>query len=158
MHRWLNAYHVLRLWYGEGTSYREIEGNYLPRIEGRERVRPLAVLYAGTPIGYLQDYPVSQDEQYARLVGVENSVGIDLFIGEKEYLHGGHILKRSLAEYVFPDPALAVCVIGPEPNNTPAIGAYENAGFRFFKTIQAPGEPEYLMRLGSEDLERGSDG
>lgn len=160
MHRWLNAPHVLRWWGGEETSYREVEVKYLPRIEGREPVRPFAILHAGIPIGYIQDYPVSHDEQYARLVGVENSVGIDLFIGEKTYLYRGlgeHILKGFLAEYVFSNPDVAVCVIEPEPNNSPAIRAYEKAGFRFFKTIHVPGdpEPEHLMRLDREDFEEG---
>jgi hypothetical protein len=35
--------------------------------------------------------------------------------------------------------------------------AYEKAGFRFFKTIQVPGEPEpeYLMRLTRGEFEGG---
>lgn len=162
MHRWLNAAHVIRWWYGEGTSYREIEEKYLPRIEGREAVRPYAILIRGTPIGYIQGYPISDedDEEYARLVDVEASAGIDLFIGEEGYLHKGlgrHILERFLTEDIFSDPEVEVCVIGPEPNNTSAIRAYEKAGFRYFKTIQVPGEPEpeYLMRLTRREFEGG---
>lgn len=51
---------------------------------------------------------------------------------------------------------MKACVIGPEPKNTAAIRVYEKAGFRFFKTIQVPTEPEpeYLMKLIPEEFER----
>ncbi len=160
MHRWLNAPHVRRWWYAEGTSYAEIEEHYLPAIEGREATKPFLILHRGKPIGYVQSYRISaeDDETYASLVDVEDSAGVDLFIGEPQYLHrdlGLHLIRRFLSEQVFSDPTIAVCVIGPEPKNIAAIRAYEKAGFRFFKTIQVPGEPEpeYLMRLSRGEFE-----
>jgi RimJ/RimL family protein N-acetyltransferase len=41
------------------------------------------------------------------------------------------------------------CIVDPEPKNLIAIKAYENAGFRYLKTIQIPEEeePEYLMEI-----------
>ena len=161
MHRWLNAPHVARWWYDEVGPSEEIEAKYRPRIENREAVRPYVILHKGTPIGYIQGYPISNedDEEYARLVGVENAAGVDLFIGEEGYLHEGlgpHILERFLAEDVFSKPGIEVCVIGPEPANAAAIRAYEKAGFRFFKIIHVPGEPEpeYLMKLSRTEFER----
>jgi RimJ/RimL family protein N-acetyltransferase len=49
---------------------------------------------------------------------------------------------------------VASCVIGPEPKNAAAIRAYAKAGFRHWKTIQQPDEPEpeWLMRLAKGDL------
>ena len=160
MHRWLNAPHVRRWWYAEGTSYAEIEEHYLPAIEGREATKPFLILHRGKPIGYIQSYRISakDDETYASLVDVENSAGVDLFIGDPEYLHRGlgrHVIRRFLSEHVFSEARIAVCVIGPEPENIAAIRAYQQAGFRFFKTIQVPGEPEleYLMRLSRGEFE-----
>ena len=162
MHRWLNAPHVRRWWYAEGTSYAEIEDHYLPAIEGRDSAKPFVILHGSKPIGYVQSYRISteDDEEYARLVDVENSAGVDLFIGEAEYLYQGlgrHVIRSFLSEHVFSDPEIATCVIGPEPENIAAIRAYEKAGFRFFKTIQVPGEPEpeYLMKLTREEFDRG---
>lgn len=42
-----------------------------------------------------------------------------------------------------------------EPKTAAAIKAYEKAGFRYFKKIQVPGEPEpeYLMKLTREEFE-----
>ena len=154
MRRWLNTAHVRRWWYAEGTSNTEIEEHYLPAIEGREATKLFLILYESEPIGFIQSYRISaeDDKTYAGLVDVEGSAGVDLFIGEAEYLYRGlgrHVTRRFLSEHVFIDPDVEVCVIGPEPKNIAAIGAYEKAGFRFFKTIQVPGEPEpeYLMRL-----------
>lgn len=157
MHRWLNTPHVARWWYGEDASWSGIEERYDPRMERRDPVESYLILHGDKPIGYVQSYLVSHDEEYASLVGVEDSAGVDLFIGEVEYLYrglGGKVLRRFLAEVVFRDKGARVCVIGPEPKNVAAIRAYEKAGFRYFKTIQVPGEPEpeYLMRIGREEV------
>lgn len=158
MHRWLNTPHVRRWWYAEGTSYGEIEAEYLPLIEGRDAAKPFVILHGEKPIDYIQSYPIADDEEYANLVDVQDSAGLDLFIGKTEYLHRGlgrHILRRFLAEQVFSSPDIDVCVIGPEPKNTAAIRSYEKAGFRYFKTIQVPKEPEpeYLMKLTRGEFE-----
>jgi len=160
MHRWLNAPHVRRWWYAEGNSYGEIEEHYLPAIESREATKPYVILHKEKPIGYVQSYLNSDDADYASLVDVEDSAGVDLFIGEPEYLYrglGSHVIRRFLSEQVFSDPEIKVCVIGPEPKNGAAIRAYEKAGFRYFKTIQVPEEPEpeYLMKLAREEFEGG---
>jgi RimJ/RimL family protein N-acetyltransferase len=155
MHCWLNAPHVARWWYGDDISWRGIEEHYIPYIEGREPVEAYLILHDDEPIGYVQAYPISHDEEYARLVGVEDSAGVDMFIGEAEYLYRGlgcKILRCFLAEAVFREGGVRVCVIGPEPGNVAAIRAYEKAGFRYFKTIQVPEEPEYLMRIEREEV------
>lgn len=125
-------------------------------------VRPFVILYEERPVGFIQCYPIcaEDDETYASLVDVENSAGVDLFIGEPERLYrglGSHVIRRFLSTCVFPDPEIEVCVIGPEPKNAAAIRAYEKAGFRFFKTVRVPGEPEpeYLMKLTKQEFEGG---
>lgn len=161
MHLWLNAPHVRRRWYEEGTSYQEIEEGYLPRIDGREAPRPFVILHKDKAIGYIQSYLIS-DEGYASLVEVEDSAGVELFVGETEYLYrtlGKHIVRSFLFEHVFSDLGIAVCVTGPdvtgpEPKNAAAIRAYEKAGFRYYKSTHVPGEPEDLMMLGREEFER----
>lgn len=156
MHRWLNAPHVAR-WYGEDTSLRGIEEKYSPRIEDRDPLEPYLILYEDSPIGYIQTYPIFHDKGYARLVDVEDSAGVDLFIGDEDYLYrglGSHILRRFLGEVVFENERVKTCVIGPETTNTAAIRAYEKAGFRYFKKIQVPGEPEpeHLMWMSREEF------
>ena len=158
VHRWLVSPHVARWWRSAAYTRQKVEEEYLPYIDGREPVEPFLILHERTPIGYVQGYRISHDREYATLVDVEDSAGLDLFIGEAKYLYRGlgePILRRFLAEHVFSDPAVGACVIGPEPENAAAIRAYEKAGFRFFKEIQVPGEPhpEHLMKLTRGEFE-----
>jgi aminoglycoside 6'-N-acetyltransferase len=157
LHRWLNAPHVARWWYGDATSWHGVQKEYTLYIEGREPVEPYLILHKDKLIGYIQTYLISDDEEYASLVRVEDSAGVDMFIGGEEYLYrglGSNILRRCLDEVVFRDENVKVCVIGPEPKNVAAIRAYEKAGFHFFKTLQVPGEPEpeHLMRMGRGEV------
>lgn len=157
MHRWLNVPAVLE-WWKEPLSREEVEEKYGPCIRGEEPTRPYLILYDGRPIGYIQTYRVADHPEYDAAVGLtEPAAGVDLFIGEDAFRHRGlgpAILRRFLLEIVFPTFDVVCCVIGPEPANRAAIRAYEKAGFRYLKTIQAPGEdqPEYLMRIGREEF------
>ena len=83
MHRWLNAPHVRRRWYDERTSRPEIEGKYLPLIEGRDTARPFVILHEDRPIGYVQPYRISDEDgqEYASLVDAGDSSGVDLLFG-----------------------------------------------------------------------------
>ena len=89
MHRWLNAPHVARWWYADGSTYPEVEETYVPCIEGRDPTEPYLILYNGLPIGYVQAYRISDDPDYARLVEVENSAGVDMFVGKRSSCIGG---------------------------------------------------------------------
>ena len=161
MHRWLNTEHVLQ-WYGVGaekgpSSLETVTAHYTPSITGAEPTDPYAILYEGTPIGYIQSYAIRDHPEYAAAVQVEeHAVGVDLFIGEPAFVHrglGAPILRRFLREVVFADPAVESCIIGPEPANRIAIRAYEKAGFRYLKTVREPsGELSYLMRVTREEL------
>ena len=146
MHRWLNTPHVAEWWSDDGRSLDEIVANYSPRIDGKEDVRCFVIVFDGTTIGYIQEYPAG-----------ENSAGIDLFIGEVEFLHRGlgvSIIRQFLIDIVFANPAVESCIIDPSVSNRVAIRAYEKAGFRFFKIETNPGEAEahYMMRIGREEF------
>ncbi len=157
IHRWLHTPHVARWWYEDVGTLEEVEEKYSAYIEGRENVEAYLILFEDSPIGYMQTYPISIEEEYATLVGVEGAAGLDLFIGEVEFLHrglGASIIRRFIEEIVFSNKRYDTCVIGPEPKNKAAIRAYEKVGFRHFKTIKVPGEPEpeYLMKLTREEF------
>lgn len=154
MHRWLNNGEVKR-WYNEAWSLDEVIAKYGRRVRGETPTHSFIIMYGKTPIGYIQTYRICDYPDYAAAVQVaEDAAGIDLFIGDENYIHrglGSHILARFLDEHVWRLTGASICVIGPEPKNTAAIRAYEKAGFRYLKTVQAPGEdePEWLMTLAS---------
>jgi len=146
MHRWLNTAHVVEWWADEALGLDEIIAKYSPRIDGKEDVRCFVIVLDDAPIGYIQDYPAG-----------ENSAGIDLFIGEVQFLHrglGASIIRQFLNDVVFANPVVATCIIDPSLSNRAAIRAYEKAGFRFYKTEANPAEAEahHMMRIGREDF------
>lgn len=163
MYKWLNADFVIE-WFGKGgCSFDEVSEKYLPSIKGEEPTFPFVIVYNNKDIGYIQTYMIEDYPEYSQYVEAdERAAGMDLFIGENEFIHRGlgkYILNKFLNEFVFVLNDAVSCIIGPEPKNKVAIGVYRKAGFKYLKTIQVPDEdePEYLMRLDKNELVRLSE-
>lgn len=155
IHRWLHEPHVARWWYEDVGTFEEVSDQYSAYIEGEEPIEPFLILYEDRPIGYIQSYRVSDDEEYDRLIDIEDSAGVDLFIGEEELLYRGlgpRIIRRFIEEVVFADESIEVCIIDPEPENRAAIRAYEKAGFRYFQSVDTSEGPAYLMKLSRTEF------
>jgi len=163
MYKWLNTDFVKRWYSKRNWTFDEIVENYTPYIQKQkltgEPVESFTIVYEGKKIGYIQTYLLKDYPEYNMLVQPgDGSSGIDLFIGEREYLHkglGSKIIRKFIREKIFCNTYINKCVIGPEPGNAAAIRAYEKAGFRYVKTIQVPDEtePEYIMELLRTDME-----
>ena len=160
LHRWLQLPQVLEWWWGGvAPTYEAVAEKYGPDIADGALTRAYLMLYADQPIGYIQTYRIRDYPEYAAAVGAEEeAAGVDLLIGEEKYLHkglGSHILRRFLHDVVFVEEDIASCIIGPSETNVIAIRAYEKAGFTYFRTIPSTDEPtpEYLMRIGRDDLQ-----
>jgi len=158
LHRWLNLDFVKR-WYGKRVyTYLEIKEKYGPRIEGATPIDPYLILSSEIPIGYIQTYKISAFPEYNRYIQTdEHTLGIDMLIGERTYLHkgfGSTALRKFVTQIAFQHADVNQCLIGPEPMNKAAIRAYHKAGFQYFKTIQIPDqdESEYLMNFDREML------
>jgi aminoglycoside 6'-N-acetyltransferase len=158
MQRWLNEPHVREWWDDPGPSLAEVEREYGPCIAGTDPTRGYVVSYGDQPIGFVQEYLLSDHADYGRLVWAEpGAVALDLFIGEPDFVHrglGGPMLRRFLEEVVFVRPGVTAAVIGPAVGNRAAIRAYEKAGFAYVKTVAIPGEaePEYVMHVDRERI------
>lgn len=151
LYRWLTMSHVNE-WYGEGNrTYEETVAHYRGSIEGGTPTDAYLILLDERPVGYIQGYVIADHPEYAAAVQVEEgAAGVDLYIGEPDLVHrglGSTALRKFVEEIVFANPRVSCCVIGPQPENKAAIRAYEKAGFRYFKTVEVPGDPgpEYLM-------------
>jgi aminoglycoside 6'-N-acetyltransferase len=156
LNKWHNEPHV-KQWYDKDedlTSLESVVKKYAPYINAKEPTQGYIIFYENKPIGYVQTYLIKDYPKYANYLGLaEQAAGIDLFIGDSSYLHKGlgpEVIKIFLSKFVFNNPDIESCIVGPEPKNTSAIRAYEKAGFKYLKTIQLPNEPEpeYLMRIG----------
>ncbi|MBI4277978.1 MAG: GNAT family N-acetyltransferase [Armatimonadetes bacterium] len=164
MYRWLNTPVVARWWRPAPRALEEVTATYLPCIEGKRPVdeakRPVdcyIILHGQTPIGYIQPYRVKDHADFWAAFGVDqDAAGVDLFIGEPEYLHRGlgrHILTRFVRDVLFAAADVSCCLIDPDPENRIAIRAFEKAGFRYVKTFESKEYGlHYLMRLDRSDL------
>jgi aminoglycoside 6'-N-acetyltransferase len=150
---------AVRAWYHDGErSLEDVVAGYGPKLHGRGDVLACIITYGGRPIGYIQRYLTAEHADYWGHQGFPTgTAGIDLFIGEDAFRHRGlgvEIIRAFLRERVFADPAIARCIIDPDPANRAAIRAYEKAGFRHLRTISPPRhiEPAYLMILERADF------
>ena len=159
MHRWLQTPDVLEWWWGGvAPSYAAVAEKYGPSIRGEEPTDAYLILHANRPIGYIQAYMIGDYPEYAAIVDTDaDAAGVDLFIGETDYLHkglGSQILRAFLHDVIFGAGDATSCIIGPSETNRIAIRAYEKAGFRYFKTVPSANEPtlEYLMQITRADI------
>ena len=158
LHKWLNMPHVHE-WYDKHdiNSLERVTKDYGDQITGKEPIDSYMVLYEEKPVAYIQSYKVIDWPEFMAAVGPdEHAAGVDLFIGEKDFIGkglGALMLTKFLKEIVFVEKGITKCIIDPEPDNKRAIRVYEKIGFKYVKTVQIPGEPEltYLMEIRKED-------
>ena len=159
--RWLLEPHVRRWWdEANGNRYPDHElDKYGARIRGDDDTTEIFFIrHLGRPIGFIQCYRIDDSDGYGTALALDASAaGIDLFIGEPSEVgrgRGPRIIRAFLRDVVFARYEVAECVIGPSVKNLSAIRAYEKAGFRFFRDVVVPDEPdpEHLMRIRREDL------
>lgn len=156
LHRWLNNPAVSE-WYGLGLqnatapTLAQVVEHYGPRINGGSSTVPYIITGAGKPIGYIQCYRLGDYPPYASTLGLDDDAwGIDLFIGEDGARGGGtgaSVVREFVERVIFSRPGVETAVIAPHPDNKRAVRCYENAGFRYEKTVFVPesNEQEYVM-------------
>ena len=153
LHRWLQEPHVVR-WWGEPLSFAEIEAKYHPRIDGTEPTHVFIMEHEQCPMGLIQWYKWSDYPAHAAKLQAEPySAGIDLTIGESEYLGrgiGSAAIRRFVRDVVFADPAITAIFCDPEEANPRSLGAFRKAGFDVLRTVTLPGENvrRCVVRLG----------
>ena len=154
LYKWLNTDFIIQWYSKKERSYNSIKNQYVKYITGEEPTQAYIIQIDNVDIGMIKTYFYSDymgDGYFDLLEADETSVGVDLFIGHKEYVHKGFgvkILKAFLNEYVFTNADIKNCIITPEPDNIIAIKVYEKVGFKWYKTIKLlNGNSEYLMKL-----------
>jgi RimJ/RimL family protein N-acetyltransferase len=142
LHRWLNTPHVSQWWSLDGNhhpSMEEVVRHFSPRIKRQDPVDVFIIIYDKKPIGMIQSCCLDYEPEEKANFGIDQScAGIDLFIGEEDYIHrglGSSIVREFLKQIAFKKYNVDCCAIDPSVDNKIAIRAYEKAGFKYFKTV-----------------------
>ena len=134
LHNWLTVSHVKEYWYqDESFTYEEIYKKYSKRLKDGV-IESYIIQKNKEDIGFIQTYII--DEPAAFMVN-DKIKGIDLYIGELDYVHKGigkSIINEFLVKHVFNDHSVRFAGIDPEVDNLIAIKAYEKSGFKHINT------------------------
>ena len=93
--RWRREPHVAR-WFAESgpVTLEMIEERYGRRIDGDDPTRMFVVTAGGGPVGFLQDYRISDHPEFAVLAPDPDAIGVDYSIGDPTWLRRGVGLGR----------------------------------------------------------------
>lgn len=143
LYAWFQVPHVKK-WYAKGMDFskKDIESKYRSRIEGKEAVPSYIVNIGQHEIGFIQYYSLSESlpegvtdyhHELFNKFSPSDVAGIDLFIGDENYLgkgYGAKILNSFLNKIIF--QKFKIAVIDPDIENLRAIKVYERVGFTPF--------------------------
>ena len=144
---WIAAPHVVRWWKLSWTA--TVIDALRAGDPAQSGIRSWRVDLDGQPIGYAQDYDVTQGD--SPCIGVDDigpgTRGMDLLIGVPDLINRKHgrAIIRALATRLFTEHGASRMVSSPHPDNWPAIIAFKRAGFRERGRRQFPGGPAMIL-------------
>lgn len=151
IYEWFNLPHVRAYYSLRSWSKDEVLQKLEPYLTGEKPVLGFIIKINNQPIGYIQQYKVIDfpwDNQDLPNEIINNSAGIDLFIGNSDFLGKGFgykIIKQFLNEQIW--PRFNYCIVDPQINNKPAIRCYEKLGFKKHKIIETKDALNYDTNL-----------
>ncbi|MDX6298753.1 MAG: aminoglycoside 6-N-acetyltransferase [Nocardioidaceae bacterium] len=87
--RWQSAPHVAPWWDPRGRSEDAVRARYTPRLRGDEPIRMWVVEADGRAVGFIEDYRVRDQPDYAAKTRDPDAVGFDYAIGEADLVSRG---------------------------------------------------------------------
>lgn len=121
----------VREWYGADDfplppSLEDVERKYRVPSLLKKGTHPCCILADGTPVGYIQYYPLPEQGKEA------GAWGVDLFIGEDRFRDRGigTLSLRAMTCFLFEAKQARKILIDPDIRNGRAIRCYEKCGFR----------------------------
>lgn len=141
IHTWFNKPHVQDFYSLRTWTIEEVSQKLTPYIQGVGDMKCYIIFVNTKPVGYLQCYPVKKhpwDNQNIPDDVVNDSAGLDLFIGEKERTGKGlgcHILNEFLKKYIWPH--YRYCLADPDIRNEASIRLFKKCGFREYQLIKS---------------------
>ncbi len=152
LYNWFLQPHVA-YWWPEPSPYELFHAKWKARIE-----KSLSAYHTpwfghivkidGIPIGYIQHFFLTAQQCHGYPVSLQETVGLDFFIGEPTYL-GKKLSTPIIAGYLNlihqNHPQVATVLIEPAYANRRAIHVYHKAGFNQLGRWQDHNEQKLLM-------------
>ncbi|KUP09091.1 2-aminoglycoside phosphotransferase [Bacillus coahuilensis m2-6] len=134
--KWLSDPRVLEYYEGRDNPFdkeKVKEAFYGPR---GDEVRCI-IEYDGKAIGYVQYYPIEEEEREKYGYPVEIVYGMDQFIGEVEYWNKGigTSVVSKVVKYLLDVMGAEKVVMDPQVRNERALRCYEKCGFKKVKLL-----------------------
>lgn len=144
--QWFNKPHVqafysLRVWTSE-----EVRNKLTPYLQHEKGIKGFVIYLDKQPVGYTQCYPIKDhpwENQDLPDDVILEAGGLDLFIGEEEYLGKGvsfQIINSFLKEHIW--PSYKYCLVDPDVRNKASLRLFQKCGFARHKCI------DYIDALG----------
>jgi RimJ/RimL family protein N-acetyltransferase len=137
--QWFAKPHV-KEWWSDALTPSELNEKYGNRI-GDTIVCPHIVYLDEKPIAFIQYYWATKVGEGWWLEEDDNTVGIDQFIGEEDYLSQGYgtMLIKQFIKFLYQQhPKIKKIITEVDPNNLRAKRCYEKVGFRSIGIIDTP--------------------
>jgi hypothetical protein len=151
---WLMQPHVRAFYQVAPITLDEVIAEYAPMVGNATPTICHLAVSDGTPFAYLQSYRNLAYPEWAELIGVDDGISVDLYIGEPAFLHSGvgrAVLVAYLQQLALPYFGEARAYIAHATANATALRCSQAAGFRPLRAFLEDGVPTLLlMREGAE--------
>lgn len=147
---WLAEPHVRQFYQKMPVTLDEVAREYGPSVRGEEPTICHLAISGDAPFAYLQSYRNADYPKWADIIGVNDGISVDLFIGEPTYLRRGFgraALRGYLRRVAFPYYARETqAYIAHAAVHTAAIRCSRAVGFRLLRTFLEDGVEMLLLR------------
>lgn len=151
LHGWLNQPHMRQFYQDTPVSLSDVVNKFLPRARLETPTRDHIAQYREKPIGKLQCYKIIDYPETAKELELTSGIGIDLFIGEPEFVGkgiGSLMLKSYVHKIAFPlFQQEDSCYICHDLTNTIARSCSRKAGFYPVREVIEEGKSCELLML-----------
>ncbi|MBP9777840.1 MAG: GNAT family N-acetyltransferase [Rickettsiaceae bacterium] len=148
---WFNQRHVQEYYSLRSWKQKEVKVKLSKYLSNRSDVNAYIFSVDEVPIGYIQTYPIKNhpwpNQDFTEEI-IDNSAGIDFFIGETNYVGKGFgeiMLIEFLKQYIWPNNCY--CVADPDIRNIHSINLLKKLGFVKTKTISTTNAIGDLVEL-----------
>jgi aminoglycoside 6'-N-acetyltransferase len=145
---WLMQPHVRKFYQPLPITLDEVTAEYGPMVGNTTPTICHIAVSGGAPFAYLQSYRNLAYPEWAALLGVQDGISVDLFIGDPAFLHRGFgraVLAEYLAQVALRYFAETRAYIVHAIANTTALRCSQAAGFRPLREFMEEGVPTLLL-------------